>query len=150
MTPTLQAERTLTVAAVEQLVTDWYAALDRHDPLDEVLPMLVSDGLTMHLPETTLHGLDGFRSWYEAVTHRFFDETHTLTSLDIRLGDGPSAEVKVVVNWQTTVWKAPAPTSEWLGFDAYQTWTVSLEDGAARIRTYSVDALAPMAGSGSL
>jgi hypothetical protein len=32
--------------------------------------------------------------------------------------------VEVVVNWQLRRWRPPAPRSEWLGFDAFQTWEV--------------------------
>jgi len=59
--------------------------------------------------------------------------------------------VKVVVNWQAKIWNAPAPKSEWLGFDAFQTWElVAGGDGSPQIRTYIVDALEPMPGSASL
>lgn len=141
---TVQARQQLTEAAVRRLVTGWYEALDRHAPLEQVTPFLVADGAVLHFPEGTLHGLDAFRGWYETVTHTFFDEIHTVTDVDVRPTGHASAEVKIVVNWQTRVWNPPAPTSEWQGFDAYQTWTVELADGSPRIRTYTVDRLDPM------
>ncbi|HEX6077557.1 MAG TPA: hypothetical protein VFZ32_20150, partial [Micromonosporaceae bacterium] len=61
------------------------------------------------------------------------------------------ADVKVVVNWQARIWNPPAPKSEWLGFDAYQTWVVVAgPDGTPQIETYTVDALEPMPGSATL
>ena len=89
--------------------------------------------------------------WYKAVTNRFFDEVHTVTSVDITALTGEQADVKVVVNWQASIWNPPAPKSQWLGFDAYQTWElVEGPDGSVQIRTYIVDALKPMPGSASL
>jgi hypothetical protein len=43
----------------------------------------------------------------------------------------------------------PAPRSEWLGFDAFQTWEVvrSPETGRVVIARYVVNELRPMPGS---
>jgi hypothetical protein len=141
---------TLTVNDVRQLVQDWYDALDRHDPVEEVLPYLASNGLIMRFPEGALRGEDDFRDWYKAVTTRFFDEVHVLTEVDVKLTSPLHADVAVVVNWQARVWNPPAPRSEWLGFDATQSWSVTLQDGLPRIRRYIVEDLAPMPGSAQL
>lgn len=140
-----------TEAAIRTMVADWYSALDQHVALDEALTYLVDDGLQMRFPEGTSRGHTGFAQWYKAVTNRFFDEVHTVTSVDLTSLTGDRAELKVVVNWQAKIWNPPAPKSEWLGFDAYQTWTVVAgPDGEPQIQTYVVDELAPMPGSGSL
>jgi ketosteroid isomerase-like protein len=142
---------TLTDQAIQTMVADWYRALDRHDDLAEVLPYLVDDGLEMRFPEATARGHAGFTDWYKAVTNRFFDEVHTLTSVEIGDHTAERADVKVVVNWQATIWNAPSPRSQWLGFDAYQTWeVVAGADGRPQVKTYTVDALEPMPGSASL
>ena len=138
-------------AAINSMVGDWYRALDRHDELSSVLRYLVDDGLEMRFPETTSRGHDGFAEWYKAVTNRFFDEVHTVTQVTVSNLTANSADVKVVVNWQAKIWNPPAPKSEWLGFDAYQTWeVVAGPNGEAQIKTYIVDALEPMPGSASL
>jgi hypothetical protein len=141
----------LTEAAIRTMVADWYQALDQHVELDAALRYLTDDGLEMRFPETTARGQAGFADWYKAVTNRFFDEVHTVTSVDITALTGEQADVKVVVNWQASIWNPPAPKSQWLGFDAYQTWElVEGPDGSVQIRTYIVDALKPMPGSASL
>jgi hypothetical protein len=85
------------------------------------------------------------------VTHRFFDEVHELTRVDVTPSPDGGSEVKVVVNWQATIWDRPEPRSKWLGFDAYQTWlVVTDEQGIPRVKTYSVDELAPMKDSAAL
>lgn len=141
----------LTEAAIQTMVADWYRALDRHVDLDIALRYLVDDGLEMRFPETTARGHAGFADWYKAVTNRFFDEVHTVTSVDITSLSDDSASVKVVVNWQATIWNPPAPKSQWLGFDAFQTWELAAgPGGSAQIRTYTVDSLEPMPGSASL
>ncbi|MFC8453196.1 nuclear transport factor 2 family protein [Kitasatospora sp. NPDC057223] len=148
-TPQVQQQQ-LSEAAVRRLVEDWYRALDRHDPVEDVLAHLVGDGLVMHFPEGTTRGREGFRSWYDAVTHRFFDEAHTVLTVDVGEIRAGAAEVRVLVNWQTRTWNPPAATSSWLGFDARQSWSVVLEDGTPRIRTYTVDSLSAMPGSAGL
>lgn len=141
----------LTKEEVEDFVKDWYLVkLDTHVPAEEILPMIMND-VEFVLPETSFTGREGFRDWYERVTHTFFDEVHTITALDVT-PKGDHADVKVVVNWQTKVWEPPAAKSKWLGFDAYQTWEVrrSPETGKVAVQRYVVDRFEPMAGSAPL
>ncbi len=149
--PPTAVEGALVQEAVQSLAARWYRALDRHDDVESVLEFLVDDGLEMRFPETTSRGHKGFRDWYAAVTHRFFDEVHTLGEVSLTTVGVDGAEVKVVVNWQARIWNPPAAKSQWLGFDAYQTWTVVTGPASAlQIKTYVVDDLKPMPGSASL
>ncbi len=135
---------------VDKLARDWYRALDVHVPVEDLLPMLASEGLTMVFPEATLHGIEDFKGWYSDVTHKFFDEIHTVKEVDSKPSGGDS-DVKVVVNWQAKVWNPPDANSKWLGFDAYQTWVVTrAPSGKAVILKYTVDELKPMEGSATL
>jgi len=136
---------------VDRLVYDWYKKLDVHAPVDEIVPLLASKGLEMRFPEGTYRTLDEFRSWYSRVTNLFFDEVHNMKMLNQEL-DGENATVKLVVNWQAHVWTPPAAKSNWLGFDAHQTWLVKRDErtGKAVIASYIVDALDPMEGSAQL
>ncbi len=144
---TIQA---LTDQEVDKLARDWYHALDVHVAVEDLLPMLATEGLTMVFPEATLHGIDDFKGWYRDVTHRFFDEIHTVKQVDSS-PRGNESDVKVVVNWQAKVWNPPDAKSKWLGFDAYQTWVVTrAPSGQAVISKYTVDELRPMEGSASL
>ncbi|MFI5934566.1 hypothetical protein [Actinoplanes sp. NPDC051494] len=141
----------ITEEAIRTMVVEWYRALDRHDELDDVLPYLIDEGLEMRFPEATARGYSGFGDWYKAVTNRFFDEAHTVKTVDITRLDATGADLKVVVNWQCKIWNPPAATSEFLGFDAYQTWElVVTPEGETRLKTYVVDSMEPMPGSGSL
>jgi hypothetical protein len=141
----------LTESSIITAVGDWYRALDRHDPLADVLRFLVADGLEMRFPEATALGQDGFANWYKAVTNRFFDEQHTVTSVVVKNLTAQRADVSVVVNWQARIWDPPAPNSQWLGFDAYQTWeVVAGAKGTVLVKTYIVDSLEAMPGSASL
>jgi len=141
----------LTEKTVGTLVTNWYQALDRHDDVAEVLPYLIDDGLEMRFPEATARGHAGFADWYKAVTNRFFDEVHTVSSVEVAALDGAAATVRVVVNWQAHIWNPPAAKSQWMGFDAFQTWELVTDPrGTVRLKTYIVDRLEPMPGSASL
>jgi hypothetical protein len=145
-----ETKTALTADSVWNFAAAWYRALDRHDEVETILPYLVDDGLKLVFPEATKYGHAGFRDWYAAVTNRFFDEVHTLREATITASTEDSAEVKVVVNWQAKIWNNPGPRSEWLGFDAYQTWTVVRGPDGPQVKAYVVDELKPMPGSASL
>lgn len=145
---TIQA---LTDQEVEKLARDWYHALDVHVPIEELWPMLATEGLRFVFPEGVREGPEGFKVWYDAVTHRFFDEIHTVKEVKSLPRGADDRTVKVVVNWQAKIWNAPDAKSKWLGFDAYQTWVVTrASSGKAVILEYTVDELRPMEGSASL
>ncbi|GIF23639.1 hypothetical protein BJ973_004248 [Actinoplanes tereljensis] len=141
----------LTEDNIRKLVTAWYRSLDRHDELGAVLPYLLDRGLEMRFPEATVHGHGGFADWYKAVTNRFFDEVHAITSVDVTALDQRTAAVSVVVNWQARIWNPPAAKSQWLGFEAYHSWELVAAPGdTIKLKTYVVDRLEPMPGSASL
>lgn len=144
------AAQVLSEPGIRKFVEDWYIALDRHDSLELVEPFLTPQGLVMTFPEGTLHGLADFREWYRTVTHRFFDEEHAVTTVDVGWSPDGTATAKVVVNWQARVWDPPKATSSWLGFDAYQTWVLGGSTGKPAILSYVVDELKPMPGSADL
>lgn len=102
---------------------------DEHVSVDEIAPMVVDDGLEYIVPEATLRSRNEFRQWYEGggdypgVINLYFDEVHTLARVAVS-GLAERPHVEVVVNWQLRRWRPPAPRSEWLGFDAFQTWDV--------------------------
>jgi hypothetical protein len=137
----------LTESEVKQLVDDWYLKLDVHAPVEEFLPLLADKNLEMQLPETTLHGLDEFKTWYDGVIHTFFDEVHTMQALDITTASD-QANIQLVVRWEASRWHAPAPNSERLAFDAAQRWVVvrSPDTQQPAIITYIVDSLTPLPG----
>ncbi|HEX4721353.1 MAG TPA: nuclear transport factor 2 family protein [Pseudonocardiaceae bacterium] len=141
---------TLTDAAIHRFAVAWYEALDQHDDLASVQKMLADDGLEMRFPEVTSYGHEGFAQWYQAVTTRFFDEVHTVRSVDVRSGDGSTAEVKVLVNWQCKAHDGQDAKSKWLGFDAYQTWTIVAGPTGPQIKIYTVDRMDAMPGSAAL
>ncbi|KIZ16587.1 nuclear transport factor 2 family protein [Streptomyces natalensis] len=149
--PEASALRGLTEETVRALAERWYAALDRHDDLDEMKTFVVDDGLVMRFPEGTFRGHVGFAKWYVAVSHRFFDEEHKVTGTRVVV-DGSEARVHVRVNWQARMWNPPSARSEWLGFDARQTWTVVAGHSGPTplIKTYICNALEPMPGSAAL
>jgi uridine kinase len=137
----------LTEAQVKQLVDDWYLKLDVHAPVEELLPMLALENLELRLPEVTLRSLDEFKKWYEGIIHTFFDEVHTMQELVINT-TADRADVQLVVRWEASRWRAPAPTSERLAFDADQRWIVvrSPTTHQPAIATYIVNSLTPLPG----
>ena len=140
----------LTAAAISDFAVAWYQALDRHDDINDVFKLLVDDGLVMNFPEGTSKGHEGFREWYDAVTTRFFDEVHTVREVKPISLTAKEAEVSVVVNWQAKMHEGQTAKSSWLGFDAYQTWTVVAGANGPQVKVYTVDKLDPMPGSASL
>jgi len=147
--------------AVRVLAYEWYRKLDTHAPLQDYLALLADD-CRMVFPEATLTGKDSFSAWYQGgaqnlpgVINLFFDEKHEVKRLDVKLsGDKPSdwqADVLIVVKWEARRWTPPRPTSDYLGFDAWQRWTVRLSaDGRPVVRDYIVDRLEKLQGSADL
>lgn len=143
---------TFTEAEIRRLANDWYRKLDRHAPIEDVLPLLAEDGFEIRVPEGTFRGGDGFKRLYEEGWIRnYFDEVHELKELSFTTA-GEKAEVKVVVSWQARAWKPPAPKSKRIDMDAYQTWVVqrSPDSGQPVILTYIFDASKPRPGSDSI
>lgn len=141
----------LTDSDVQHLAVAWYKKLDIHAPLEELLPLLADETLVMNFPEGTQRGHAGFTNWYNTVTRKFFDEVHTLKQVDVQLTP-EGANVKVIVNWQAHTWNPPAARSQWLGFDAYQSWVVARDPNSQQpvIVVYTVDNLKAMPGSPDL
>jgi len=142
------------------LIYDWYRRLDAHAPAAEYLPLLADD-VRLVFPEATLQGKDAYLAWYQGgqgmpgVINLFFDEVHELKRVDVavRGADAGSwrADVLIVVKWEARRWTAPQPKSTYLGFDAWQRWTLGLStDGAPVIREYIVDRLEKLQGSADL
>ena len=150
MKPLTEQMKPLTERSITAFVTEWYQGLDRHDDLESMLEFLSPDGLEMRFPEVTSHGYDGFTEWYTTVTARFFDEVHTVREVTTRSLTEDAAEIEVLVNWQARIHDGRAAKSVWLGFDAYQTWTVIAGPSGPLIQIYTVDKLDPMPGSASL
>lgn len=145
----------MVIATESQLrayASGWFAALDRHADIENLLPLLADEELEMHLPEGTRKGHAGFRSWYDTVTHRFFDEVHDLKEFAVTRNDDTGAGIRLIVNWQAKIWDPPEPRSKWLGFDATQRWEVLRAPGTGdlHIVRYIVSSLDQMPGSAPL
>lgn len=136
---------------IESFVGDWYRMLDEHVAADAIVPLVSESELEFRLPEGALRSAGAFREWYEGVIRLFFDEVHVVTHVGVTWED-ERALVDVVVNWQARRWRPPAPRSEWIGFDAYQTWEMkrSATTGRPVITRYVVNELRPMPGSSQL
>jgi len=142
----------LTEAELKQFAIDWYRKLDVHEPLEEYIPLLADEGLEMRFPEATVYGFDGFKGWYDRVIGIFFDEVHNVKSVEIQSQTDETTEIKVVVKWEASVWNPPAPNSQRIVLDAYQTWIVKRSPKTQKpaIVTYIVDSLEYAEGSAKL
>lgn len=141
----------LTEAEVREFAEAWYRKLDVHEPLENYRPLL-AENVELVFPEATVKGFDGYAGWYERVINIFFDEVHTVKETTLTSVSEEKADVKVVVKWEASVWKPPAPNSERIVLDAYQTWVVvrSSETQKPVIARYVVDSLDYAEGSARL
>ncbi|MDJ0846680.1 MAG: hypothetical protein QNJ08_20885 [Crocosphaera sp.] len=142
----------LTQTEINDFATKWYHNLDIHVPLEDYKSLLVDEALTLQFPEGTFTGFDGFREWYEPVIRKFFDEVHTIKEVTLTSVAEEYAYVKVIVNWQASIWNPPSPKSERIVLDAYQTWKVvrSRITQEPVIATYIVDSIKYAEGSAKL
>jgi hypothetical protein len=139
----------LSRSEVEAFAADWYQRLDEHVPVEQVVAMVAPGEVEFRLPEATLISAEQVGQWYAGggsfagVIHVFFDEVHTLRSVEAAPA-GERTQVNVVVNWQARIWRPPAARSESLAFDAVQRWElVRAADGRPLIVRYLVDELRP-------
>ena len=142
---------------IEDFAADWYRKLDEHVATADIVPLVLDQGLEFVVPEATLRSRNEFGQWlvggggHPGVYNLFFDEVHTVRSVEVPPAGTsvPRVQVKVVVNWQARRWHPPAPRSQWIGFDAFQTWEMvrSPDTGKPVIARYVVDELRPMPGS---
>ncbi|UCH26548.1 MAG: hypothetical protein JSV66_02565 [Trueperaceae bacterium] len=142
---------TLMKDEIANMASAWYRKLDVHAPMVEILPMLADEELQMVFPEATVTGWAGFEGWYQRVIRIFFDEVHTLKEVTPSV-DGDKAEVKVVVQWEASMWDPPAAESARIKCDAYQRWVVKRSPVTKRpvITAYIVDRLEYHEGSAKL
>ncbi|WP_353932748.1 nuclear transport factor 2 family protein [Okeanomitos corallinicola TIOX110] len=141
----------LTQVELEEFAKAWYKKLDVHDPLEEYKPLLTED-VELRFPEATVKGFAGYSDWYNKVINIFFDEVHTVKEVKIVDSSPEKTEIKVVVKWEASVWKPPAPNSERIVLDALQTWTVKRSPATQKpvVSIYIVDELKYYPGSATL
>ena len=112
----------MTEQQIKDFVARWYVVLDQHAPIDQAYALL-NDRVRMKFPDGDIHNLDGFKTWYERVTNLFFDENHTVQTVESTI-QGDEAKLRVVVGWQASWFEPPAPKSKRVSMDATQDWTV--------------------------
>ena len=142
----------LSEGEVKELAAEWYRKLDVHAPMVEILPLLADKELEMVFPEGPVYGYAGFEGWYQRVIRIFFDEVHTLKEVTLTSSSGDTVDVKVVVQWEASMWNPPAAKSLRINSDAYQRWVVkrSPETGKPIVVKYIVDDLKYHEGSATL
>jgi len=114
---------TITDQQIQEFVAAWYQALDFHLPIQQVYPLLASEGLVMSFPDGDIKDLASFKVWYDRVTNIFFDENHFVNEVKIS-PQGSDFLLDILVGWQASWWIAPAPKSKRVSMDATQRWIV--------------------------
>jgi hypothetical protein len=113
----------ITEEQIKSFVAAWYRALDNHVPIEEAFAFLADEELHVQFPDGDIRDFDGFKGWYDRVTHLFFDENHYVQSVETAIA-GDQAELHIVVGWQASWFEPPAPKSKRTSMDATQIWTV--------------------------
>jgi hypothetical protein len=113
----------MTEQQIKQFAAAWYRALDFHVPIEECYSYLADKGLNMQFPDGDIRDLASFKTWYDRVTHLFFDENHNVQSVKCTISAN-EAVVDIVVGWQASWFEPPAAKSKRVSMDATQRWTV--------------------------
>ena len=113
----------ITMDQVKEFAAAWYRALDQHVPLEQAYSFLADHDLNVRFPDGDIVDRASFRRWYDAVTNRYFDENHTVQSVEGTISDA-LARVRVVVGWQASWIEPPAAKSKRTSMDATQDWIV--------------------------
>jgi SnoaL-like domain len=128
-------------AEVRTFVEDWYGRLDRHVPVDELLPLLARDGLEMVFPEGDVNSQDDFVRWYSEGLEHYAAEQHLVSEILVSTS-GSTADVVVRLEWRATI-ADPAPGEPArLVSPMRQRWSIRRDaDGRPVIATYYCDEL---------
>ena len=113
----------MTMDQVKQFAAAWFLALDQHVPIAQAYSLLADNDLHMEFPDGDIRDFNTFKQWYDRVTNLFFDENHTVQTVEGTI-NGDRAEVRVVVGWQASWFEAPAAKSKRTSMNATQDWVV--------------------------
>ncbi|HZP82142.1 MAG TPA: hypothetical protein VFB21_10915 [Chthonomonadaceae bacterium] len=113
----------LTPENIRKFVAAWYAALDVHAPVEECYRFLSDECLDMQFPDGKICDFTSFKTWYDRVTHLFFDENHNVQSVEIQIS-GEEAVADIVVGWQASWFEPPAAKSKRVSMNATQRWRI--------------------------
>ncbi len=113
----------ITNEQIQKFVAAWYEALDFHIPIEQVYPLLASDGLVMSFPDGDIKDQASFKVWYDRVTNIFFDENHYVNEVKIT-PQGDEYVLDIIVGWQASWWIAPSAKSKRVSMDATQRWVI--------------------------
>ena len=114
----------ITLDQVKSFASAWFEALDSHAPLEDCLAVLAEDGLSMHFPDGDLRDVAAFKIWYDRVTHLFFDEHHTIRSIEVVNETSDRIDVQLRVGWKSGWWEPPAANSKSIDLEVTQRWTL--------------------------
>lgn len=109
----------ISMEQIKAFIAAWYRALDLHLPIEEVYSFLADQNLNMQFPDGDIRDRQSFEVWYDRVINLFFDEDHTVVSLDANI-TGDTAVLDIVVTWQTSSWEPPAARSKRISLNATQ------------------------------
>ncbi|NTU67535.1 MAG: nuclear transport factor 2 family protein [Chlorobiaceae bacterium] len=129
-------------AMVKNVLLGWYAGTNDHKPVDQLLAYLADD-VQMYYPDSPkpFTGKPAFAAWYADALVKYFDETHKIESIDIKL-DGGTARIIIVVRWEFRAWKPGDAQSHYQAYLSHQ--RIELEksavDGRVLIKKKIVDA----------
>ena len=118
---------TITEEEVKTFAAAWFLALDQHVPVETAYSFLADDGLHMQFPDGDIYDVTSFNRWYHRVTHLFFDENHTLQSVEL-IDHQDHVEARILVGWQASWFEPPAAKSKRTSMDATQRWVVRRSD----------------------
>lgn len=108
---------------IQKFVAAWYEALDFHIPIEQVYPLLASEGLVMSFPDGDIKDHASFKVWYDRVTNIFFDENHYVNEVKIT-PQGDEYVLDIIVGWQASWWIPPSAKSKRVSMDATQRWVI--------------------------
>jgi hypothetical protein len=126
------SEYQITKVQLYQLVRDWFRHINDHASFDEIMQYLSPDGFLMKFPEGIISCKEDFKKWYDDVTHKFFDQIHEIVNIETEIFE-KKANITIYVNWHAHTWESPSPYSEYLNFDAMQSWEVAYNENLKKI-----------------
>ena len=127
------ATKPVTESEVKHFIIDWFHKLDIHPPVEEMLPFVSNEKLSMKMPDrrAPFNHHDGFKEWYEGVG-KYLDVVHTVKALNIQTSQD-IAKVRLINRWERSVAGPENTKSSRAGFYVAQTWELERSPQSQRL-----------------
>ena len=126
----------MTSAEAKKFAKEWYAAIDRHEPVLTLIQKASPD-LVVKFPGSELDLL-AYSKWYSEDIYKNFNGCHEIHSMKVSKTE-EGMEVYMEITWRASTWTPPEPKSQTVCLKPNVTLgLVEKSDGTILLKSYQV------------